>query len=253
MLNKMHDYRGTQRLDSTVEPDARKALEQFGGKPLWLGGPVLYSEEDLRSSLKNSPPICLYALHKWSGVPEAKAIGHGVYSGGVWANIGQWGTLARNDARLFVGKSAWAPMQLESELTEGVWILAKPKSEFIFTQVEDPDEEEQMMEMPIPIPLSEDIADINVEPVQPTYSRIIRPPFSIKAPPTPQPKPPAAPAKASETEAIIKPKRPEPPKIPPGYQPHDSWRDILSQLGGEYASFAGIPRNIPPYKEDDDY
>jgi putative AlgH/UPF0301 family transcriptional regulator len=229
----MHDYRGTLRVDPSVDSAARKAFSQFGGKPIWLGGPVLHSDEDLRSSLKSDPSICAHAIHQWSDIPGCTDLGCGVYEGGSWDHIGERGSGAKAQARLLIGRSVWAPLQLEAEISQGVWMICNPRQDFIFSDVEDPDEADELMQMPIPFSLGNQKRPESSH----TYRRLIRPPYSIRAPPEE--------ARTLSPESTEAPEQPAPPKLPPGYQPHDLWRNIMAQLGGEYYLFSQLPRNLP--------
>lgn len=250
MLNHLYDYRGTNRAEGILyEEEVKTAFEQFGGKPVWLGGPVLYSEDILRNlamAASRKLPVSSYAIHKWPSVPGATPLGNGLYLGGKWDLIGEWGAKQRQDARLFVGRSAWSPGQLENELRNNVWVTVTPMDDFLFEDPEDPDDESELMQMPIPIPLADQLDEEEEDPRTKQYGRLIRPPYSISNP-GPERKSVRKPFESADKMAG----KPAPPKVHPAFQAHDMWRDIMNELGGEYAQFAQIPRNLPGPEEPD--
>ncbi|MBD2716696.1 YqgE/AlgH family protein [Microvirga sp. STR05] len=91
-------------------------------QPLLLGGPV--------------QPDTLHYLHQRPDVPEAIALGQGVYWGGdfpVLLGLLLSGELAPESVRFYAGYSGWTAGQLATEVGENVWIVHPNAAGKVFT------------------------------------------------------------------------------------------------------------------------
>ncbi|MBT2559049.1 YqgE/AlgH family protein [Hymenobacter sp. ISL-91] len=94
--------------------------------PLGVGGPV--------------EPDTLHFIHQRADLPEAVALGGGVYWGGDFARLLELlirGELTPAEVRLFIGYSGWTNGQLADEVREKVWIVEPDAAAKVFTLTTD--------------------------------------------------------------------------------------------------------------------
>ena len=95
--------------------DIVKGFPDFDGK-VYLGGPV---------NTKN-----LFFLHKRGDfIRNSQAIKEGLFWGGEIDDVKaliELGELSQNDIRFYIGYSGWTENQLDEELKEFSWLVAKP-------------------------------------------------------------------------------------------------------------------------------
>lgn len=94
----------------------------YADYPLFLGGPVQQNT--------------LHYLHRRPDLIDGSIrVGEGLYWSGNFEQVKQAvniGMLPEADIRFFVGYSGWDEGQLDGELAEKTWIIAKGESEFLF-------------------------------------------------------------------------------------------------------------------------
>lgn len=94
--------------------------------PLGLGGPV--------------EPDTLHFVHQHAELPDAVALGGGVYWGGNFGRLLELlisGELTPAEVRLYIGYSGWTNGQLADEVAEKVWIVEPDAAAKVFTLTTD--------------------------------------------------------------------------------------------------------------------
>lgn len=106
--------------------DVIEEIDEFP-QPLYIGGPV---EQNT-----------LHYLHRNEQLDGAEDLGNGLYWGGSFNELLQrieFRNIEAHDYKFFVGYAGWAEGQLEQEIQEGSWFVAKNASpEQVFDM--DPD------------------------------------------------------------------------------------------------------------------
>jgi putative transcriptional regulator len=120
-----HDSKGSVGfiLNKKLDIKISDAVTGFEGwdENLNMGGPVA--------------PDTLHYLHNLGpAVPKSVLVAGGIYWGGdidVIRNMINLGTVKPEQIRFFLGYSGWSAGQLERELKENSWVIAKVRSEVI--------------------------------------------------------------------------------------------------------------------------
>jgi putative transcriptional regulator len=115
-LNRPTDYH-LEELIPEMASDAR----------VWNGGPVQMET--------------LHWLHRYPDLEDSREVIEGVYWGGQYDALKQGmleGHYRAEDLRFFQGYSGWAEGQLQDELEEGSWLLAKATQPVIFNPFSHP-------------------------------------------------------------------------------------------------------------------
>ena len=114
VLNKMSDYTLSELFD--LELDLK-----FNPKVNY-GGPV--------------GTETIHFLHTMGDIIEdSRKIANNLYWGGNFEKVkdmAKLGALNDKDIRFFIGYSGWAPMQLDDELKQNFWLVAKSNMDIIF-------------------------------------------------------------------------------------------------------------------------
>lgn len=113
-------------LNKEMDLELGNAVQDFKGldMPVYLGGPVG------RESM--------YYLHTAGKlIPDSIEIKSGIYFGGDYNIVKKLllsGNLLKSEIKFFIGYSGWSPGQLEKELEEESWFVAKTKKDYVFSK-----------------------------------------------------------------------------------------------------------------------
>ena len=94
--------------------------------PLYLGGPIKTDS--------------LFYIHKFPEIRNCIKINDELYWGGDLSNVKNLITtnkLNRNNIRFFVGYAGWSPKQLDDELRERSWVVARVKTNILLEEPSD--------------------------------------------------------------------------------------------------------------------
>jgi putative transcriptional regulator len=114
-------------LNKTIDLKLSAALEGFNGwdENLNMGGPVA--------------PDTLHYLHNMGDmIPNSVQVKDNIYWGGEIETVRELirtGKIKKTQIRFFLGYSGWAAGQLERELKENSWVIAKVKPDIILTNM----------------------------------------------------------------------------------------------------------------------